>query len=158
MAIQIELGEIIAAEIELLSYKTAIKAAEMLDTTTIDSFEKKSELFRKLKSRCEAQGYTVEQVKWTYSVKPYMDAMINLQKNKHKALCKRFPSECSKAKADFDKFINCGSENAVDDAYKKWSKGYELVINAAKILAYEVGEDDYPEVKAVSDEASLMRS
>ncbi len=153
MAIQIELSEVLAAGVEMISYGFAIKAAEMLDTTTIDSFEKKSELFRKLKSRCEAQGYTVEQVKWTYSVKPYMDAMINLHKNKHKALCKRFPSECSKAKAEFDRFINCGDENDVDDAYKKWSKGYELVINAAKVLAYEVGEDDYPEVKAVSDAA-----
>lgn len=153
MAIQIELSEAVAAGFEMISYGTAIKAAEMLDTTRIDSFEKNSDLFRKLKSRCEAQEYTVEQVKWTYSVKPYMDAMINLHKNKHKALCKRFPSECSKAKADFDKFINCGDENAVDDAYREWSKGYELVINAAKILAYEVGEDDYPEVKVVGEEA-----
>ena len=62
MAILIELSEVLSAGVEMISYGFAIKAAEMLDTTTIDSFEKKSELFRKLKSRCEAQGYTGEQV------------------------------------------------------------------------------------------------
>lgn len=153
MAIQIEIGEIFTAGVELLSYNTAIKAAEMLDTKRIDSFEKNSDLFRKLKSRCEAQGYTVEQAKWNYGIQPYIDVMLNLQKNKHKALCKHFSSECRRAMVTFDEFINCDDENAVDDAYRKWSNGYELVINAAKILAYEVGEDDYPEVKVVGEEA-----
>lgn len=153
MAIQIELWEAVSAGFEMVSYGTAIKAAEMLDTTMIDSFEKSGDLFRKLKSRCEAQGYTVEQVKWPYSVKPYMEAMINLKINKHKALCKHFSAECRKARAAFDEFISCDDENAVDDAYKKWSEGYELVINAAKILAYEVGEEDYHEVRVVGEEA-----
>lgn len=128
MAIQIEIGEIFTAGVELLSYNTAIKAAEMLDTKRIDSFEKNSDLFRKLKSRCEAQGYTVEQAKWNYGIQPYIDVMLNLQKNKHKALCKHFSSECRRAMVTFDEFINCDDENAVDDAYIKWSNGYELEI------------------------------
>ena len=153
MAIQVDLTDIVMAGSEMIFYHSAIKDAEKLDTARIDAFEKRTDLFNKLKAKCEAQGYTVKQVKWFYGVQQYVDVMLNLQKNKHKALCKRFPTECSKAKAAFDEFMRFDDVNMVDDAYKKWSKGYELVINAAKILAYEVGEDDYPEVKVVGEEA-----
>lgn len=153
MAIKVDLTDIVMAGSEMIFYHSAIKDAEKLDTARIDAFEKRTDLFNKLKAKCEAQGYTVKQVKWFYGVQQYVDVMLNLQKNKHKALCKRFPTECSKAKAAFDEFMRFDDVNMVDDAYKKWSKGYELVINAAKILAYEVGEDDYPEVKVVGEEA-----
>ena len=153
MAIQVDLTDIVMAGSEMIFYHSAIKDAEKLDTARIDAFEKRTDLFNNLKAKCEAQGYTVKQVKWFYGVQQYVDVMLNLQKNKHKALCKRFPTECSKAKAAFDEFMRFDDVNMVDDAYKKWSKGYELVINAAKILAYEVGEDDYPEVKVVGEEA-----
>lgn len=153
MVIKIEIAEAISAGFELLKYKSAINGAERLDTSRIDAFERDSVLFRKLKDRCEAQGCMVDQVKWISSVKPYMDAMINLKKNKHKALCKRFPSECDKAKLSFDEFMSFDNENETDKAYQSWCREYELVINAAKILAYEVGDDDYPEVRAISDKA-----
>lgn len=153
MVIKIEIAEAISAGFELLKYKSAINDAERLDTSRIDDFERNSVLFKKLKDRCEEQGCMVDQVKWISSVKPYMDAMINLKKNKHKALCKRFPSECDKAKLRFDKFMSFDNENEIDKAYQSWCREYELVINAAKILAYEVGDNDYPEVRAISDKA-----
>lgn len=153
MAIQVDLTDIVMAGSEMIFYHSAIKDAEKLDTARIDAFEKRTDLFNKLKVKCETQGYTVKQVKWFYGVQQYVDVMLNLQKNKHKALCKRFPTECSKAKAAFDEFMRFDDVNMVDDAYKNWSREYERLINAAKVLAYEVGEDDYPEVRAVSEQA-----
>ncbi len=153
MAIQVDLTDIVMAGSEMIFYHSAIKDAEKLDTARIDAFEKRTDLFNKLKAKCEAQGYTVKQVKWFYGVQQYVDVMLNLQKNKHKALCNRFPTECSKAKAAFDEFMRFDDVNMVDDAYKNWSREYERLINAAKVLAYEVGEDDYPEVRAVSEQA-----
>lgn len=105
MAIQVDLTDIVMAGSEMIFYHSAIKDAERFDTARIDAFEKRTDLFNKLKAKCEAQGYTVKQVKWFYGVQQYVDVMLNLQKNKQKALCKRFPVECSKAKAAFDEFI-----------------------------------------------------
>ena len=153
MAIQVDLTDIVMAGSEMVFYYSAIKDAERFDTARIDAFEKRTDLFNKLKAKCEAQGYTIKQVKWFYGVQQYVDVMLNLQKNKHKALCKRFPTECSKAKAAFDEFMHSDDMNVVGDAYKNWSREYERLINAAKILAYEVGEDDYPEVRSVSGQA-----
>ena len=153
MAIQVDLTDIVMAGSEMIFYHSAIKDAEKLDTARIDAFEKRTDLFNKLKAKCEAQGYTVKQVKWFYGVQQYVDVMLNLQKNKHKALCKRFPTECSKSKAAFDEFMRFDDVNMVDDAYKNWSRECERLINAAKVLAYEVGEDDYPEVRAVGEQA-----
>lgn len=153
MAIQVDLTDIVMAGSEMIFYHSAIKDAEKLDTARINAFEKRTDLFNKLKAKCEAQGYTVKQVKWFYGVQQYVDVMLNLQKNRHKALCKRFPTECSKAKTAFDEFMRSDDVNMVDDAYKNWSREYERLINAAKVLAYEVGEDDYPEVRAVGEQA-----
>ena len=83
MAIQVDLTDIVMAGGEMVFYYSAIKDAERLDTARIDAFEKRTDLFNKLKAKCEAQGDTVKQVKWFYGVQQYVDVMLNLQKNKH---------------------------------------------------------------------------
>lgn len=108
MKISLSISEVINVGFEMISYKNAIKAAEMLDTSRIEEFEKQSGLFDALKRKCEDAGVSIENVQWGV-VQPYINARLNLQKKKHKALCKNFMPAYNRAMAEFNDFMQ--SEN-----------------------------------------------
>lgn len=153
VTIKVEIGEILAAGIEMISYKSAIKAAEMLDTSKIDEFERNSILLDSLKRKCDAKGVIVENVKWGAAIQPYVNARLNLHKEKNKALCKNFMPAYHQAMAEFNAFMQSEDDNAAISAYDSWCRKHSRVINAAKILAHEVSSEDYPETLAISDTA-----
>lgn len=157
MKIGVELGEIFNAGVEMISYKNAIKAAEMLDTSRVEEFEKQSGLFDALKRKCEAAGVSIENVQWGV-VQPYINARLSLQKEKHKALCKNFIPAYNCAMAEFNAFMQSENDKAVFSAYDDWCRKYIRVLNAAKILANDVSSEDYPETLVISDTAKEFLS
>ena len=151
--VRYDLTDIFAVGMELTKYNLAIKEAELLNTEALDRFEKNTALFDKLNAKCQAIGVKITDVKWNASFKSYIKIRLNLKKEKHNALCKNFITEKNKALSDFNASIRNNTDNEIMIFYEQWRIKYSLVINAANILANDVTDEDYDNVKIVSEQA-----